>query len=348
MDEKKPHSIDTKRLKKLLAIIVTLGVIAAIIQLLLMVLTPPAVEVDESASEQSVSAASAASTAESSSTDDSTRTDISSSGASAEAKTSQASASSSSDGSEDAGDSGSDAESDASDTAEDSRSETSSSRASAPTAAQVQSQREDALALLVLDGAPAPDDLVRAVARTKRDYTQHVEYIDQFEVLPAGCEIVALAVVMRSMGCATDPVELADNYVELGGGTPESYQGDPYSDGSGMPPCIVLAANRWLEERGYEARAYNTTSTSADTLLSLVEQGYPVIAWTTENLVDPSDITEGENGMRWYWPEHSVVVYGVEGGEDLASDSMAGLVRYDRARFAEIYEACGSMSVALL
>ena len=59
---------------------------------------------------------------------------------------------------------------------------------------------------IVLDGGAISADAVDALAVEKRDFTSYVEFIDQYEVLPAGCEIMSLTVVLRSMGYDVDPL----------------------------------------------------------------------------------------------------------------------------------------------
>lgn len=214
------------------------------------------------------------------------------------------------------------------------------------------SKRAAALRGLVLDGKAISADKADALAEKERSFTKHVEFIDQDEVLPAGCEIVALGVALRSMGHDVDPQDLADNYVDMSGSFPKGYTGSPYENGGGMPPCIANAAAKWLDEhakaknaKGFHAR--DTTGSTFDALVALVKQGYPVLVWTTEDMVQPSSVVKYGKYV-WYWPEHCVIAYGIEKKRVLVCDSIIGKVKYDRAEFADNYTACGSMSVAIL
>ena len=200
---------------------------------------------------------------------------------------------------------------------------------------------------IVPDGGAISADAVDVLAVEKRDFTSYVEFIDQYEVLPAGCEIMSLTVVLRSMGYDVDPLELADNYVDISGVFPTGFSGSPYTNGGGLPPCIVAAGEAWLGEHAEGYHTHDTTGSPFDALAALVEGGYPVSIWVTEGMVAPSNV-EPSGDYLWYWPEHCITVYGAEGDRVLVCDTIYGMAEYSRAEFVEIYEACGSMSVAIL
>lgn len=212
---------------------------------------------------------------------------------------------------------------------------------------KVDAKRAAALKGLILEGDNVTSEVVDAIVTEERNFTKRVEFIDQREVLPSGCEIVALAIALRSMGHDVSPQELADNYVDMSGAFPAGYSGSPYTNGCGLPPCIVSAGESWLGKHAKGYHAHDLTGSDFDALIALVEQGYPVLMWATEGMIDPSDIEEYE-GYVWYWPLHCVTAYGVVGDSVCICDSIAGMVEYDRAKLADIYAACGSMSVAML
>jgi len=169
---------------------------------------------------------------------------------------------------------------------------------------------------LKVRGYDAKDERKVKLVQGQPDYTSHIEYIDQDEVLPAGCEIVALTVALRSMGYdKAEATKIADECVEYGGNQKTQYTGSPYVDGLGFPPCIVDAANKWLKDNGGKAHAYNLTGSSFESLCALVELGYPVVIWTTEDMQEP--YVEDD----WYRPEHCVVMYGFEKTSDKGEKS---------------------------
>lgn len=204
------------------------------------------------------------------------------------------------------------------------------------------------LRVLVVDGRMVTRSLAASIAAVPRDYTSAVIYIDQMETLPAGCEIVALAVVLQSMGLDADPMDIADNHLSMSGSPYEVYSGSPYSDGTGLPPCIVKTANSWLDEHGGDVRAYDISGTPFEGLLLLAEYGYPTLVWTTEDYVEPSGANPYGEEIGWYWPQHCVVLYGEGRDGVMVSDSVEGLITVEKDKFADLYEECGSMAVALL
>lgn len=214
-------------------------------------------------------------------------------------------------------------------------------------ASQQPSPRAEALGNVVLDGAPMGIERAVSIDNDNREFTQRIGFIDQYETLPSGCEIVALCVALQSMGYDANPEDVADNYVNMSEGLPVGYSGSPYSDGGALPPCIADAAEGWLADHGRFHRAYDSTGTPFESMMALVECGYPVLAWVTEGMTQPSGKTE-YGTANWYFPEHCVVVYGAQGDNVLVSDSIEGLVEIDRQEFADIYHECGDMSVVVL
>lgn len=127
---------------------------------------------------------------------------------------------------------------------------------------------------------------------------------------------------------------------------PGSFLGDPYSGGGAFPPAIVTTANAFLADQGSLARAVDASGTPFDKLLEIVEEGTPVLVWSTMYFAEPSFTGELlEGGYATYYNEHCVVVYGATDDTVLVSDPLDGLVERDRAEFARLYGACGSYAV---
>lgn len=180
-----------------------------------------------------------------------------------------------------------------------------------------------------------------------------IEELLQYPELPAGCESVALACVLRSMGFDASGAEIVDGYLAIDPTCTDfvtSFAGDPYWGGGTLPPAIVDAANAYLAAQGDAASglaARDLTGLSYENLLMIVGEGYPVLVWTTMYGEEPAFTGEVIDGWSWYFNEHCVVLYGVEGSEVLVSDPLEGLVRRDATAFGYLYEACGSMAVAI-
>ncbi len=201
---------------------------------------------------------------------------------------------------------------------------------------------------IVVDGKPIGTALARAIATAPQDYCSRVNYIDQYEDLPSGCEIIALAVCLNSMGFSVTPTEIADSYLDTSDADQETYLGSPYEDGGCLPPAIVQTTAAFSAGKAQKAYALDITGTSMQDLIALTNLGYPVLTWTTEGIIDPYDFEYISDEWTWYYPEHCVALYGVNGDNVLVSDSMYGLMEYDAGQFAEVYGECGSMAVVIV
>lgn len=179
------------------------------------------------------------------------------------------------------------------------------------------------------------------------NHTAHVGEMMQNSLMCGGCEIVSLGIVLESMGIDADLDRIADDFLDIDGHFATGYSGSPYSEGAGFPPGIATAANGYLESIGSNVRAHDLTGKSFDELKDLVKKGYPVLAWSTMDLEDPQFTNVFDGDVEWYSNEHCVVLYAVNGNEAFVSDPLEGLVTRDTTRFADIYEQCGSMAVAL-
>ena len=198
-----------------------------------------------------------------------------------------------------------------------------------------------------LNGAALDQETAEKLVGSAAGFASLVQYVDQLAVLPSGCELVATAVAMNAEGAEVSAVDLA-NRLRFGSNIARDYLGDPIRDGGGLPPVVVAAANQVAVERSLGVRAVDMTGTTSDGVLALVRLGYPVVTWVTEGLEKPRFVGTAAEGLQWYTPEHCVVVYGVEDGEVLVSDSLEGLVRRDLQDFSQVYEACGCKSLMII
>lgn len=198
---------------------------------------------------------------------------------------------------------------------------------------------------LIEDGATLDEETAEALASKPVAYTDSVGEMLQGGVLDSGCEIFSLAIVLRSMGLAPDPIAIADDYLDFEGGIEEGYMGSPYYGGGGFPSGIAKAANAYLDDKKSSFRAHDLTGNSFQALVGLVERGYPVLVWTTIDFEEPFLYNDLNESNQWYANEHCVVMYGVSDGNVLVSDPLEGLVTIEVAKFADLYELCGSMAL---
>ena len=198
---------------------------------------------------------------------------------------------------------------------------------------------------VIEDGSPVDSSAAYELGTKAVTHTQGVAETLQEGVLDTGCEIISLSVALRSMGVEADPVDIANRYLDMNGNFADGYVGNPYSGGGGFPVGIVRTANAYLADARPDLHAHDLTGNSFDTLVGLVQHGYPVLVWTTTDFKEPYKSGTFQDGYEWYLNEHCVVLCGVSGENVLVNDSLEGLVERDTAQFADIFEKCGSMAM---
>jgi len=198
---------------------------------------------------------------------------------------------------------------------------------------------------VIEDKKPIAQDEAQKLAENPVHYTSVVEPQLQQGVLDSGCEIFSLSMALESMGIKTDPVDIAEGYLDFEGGMADGFVGSPYEGGAGFPAGIAKAANAYLKDIGSDRHAYDLTGNSFDTIAGLVTRGYPILIWTTIDFSEPffHDVVEGD--YQWYGNEHCVLLCGVSDDTVLVCDPLEGLVERDAEQFVEIFEQCGSMAL---
>ena len=121
----------------------------------------------------------------------------------------------------------------------------------------------------------------------------------------------------------------------------EVFLGDPKSNGFGCyAQPIVNAANKYLKTQDQKYTAVNYSGTRFEKLLKQVENGNPVIIWSTiygeeeKDLREPFTTYKWEvNGktIQWIAPEHCMVLIGYDIDRNIAvmSDPQRGIVEYN-------------------
>ena len=194
-----------------------------------------------------------------------------------------------------------------------------------------------------------------------------VEPVLQNPALPNGCEAASLATLLRYAGVEADAVELAMEWIprqeftdsgpdRFGPDPNEAYAGDPTSASGGwycFAGPVVEGANRYLEAIGSPLRAEDLTGAGLAELEKRLAKGQPVAVWFTQDYQDPR---RNEN-FTWTLPSgeryvpygnlHCLVLAGVEGGDCLLADPLAGSTRVDKDAFERIYTAMGSQALAV-
>lgn len=187
----------------------------------------------------------------------------------------------------------------------------------------------------------------------------YVETVLQNPQLPTGCEITALTELLNYYGFKADKVQMADIFMandRIGYYTMnEAYIGDPHQeDGFGCnAPVIVKAANDYFDYIGSDWYAADLTGSTMAQIYYQIEQGRPVIVWTTIDQVEIGKEYAFELGCGedlWFnGMQHCVVLYGFDYDEKVVhvADPLVGNRKYDMARFEHIYASMDKQAVVL-
>lgn len=185
-----------------------------------------------------------------------------------------------------------------------------------------------------------------------------METVMQYPELPTGCEITALTQTLNYYGFSADKVTMADVFLKtdiIGYYTmDEVYIGNPHLDGFGCnAPVIVNAANDFFDYIGSDWYAKDLTGMPLDGIFYQIEQGRPVIIWTTIYQYETRpeyQFTLGCGEDFYFNPnQHCVTLYGydMEAKKVHVADPLVGNVEYDMDRFGRTYENMGTQAVVL-
>jgi uncharacterized protein YvpB len=184
-----------------------------------------------------------------------------------------------------------------------------------------------------------------------------LDIIYQNPELPAGCESVALTMLLNYYGFDLDKTTIASDYLiySTNGSFVEGYAGNPFtSTGGGIySPGMTDTANKFLMEQGSDLRAVNISGTSLNNLLPFIAKGTPILIWTTIGYTtpNPSGTVFSYDGTSYQWVtrEHCVVLsgYNLETNEVTLYDSIAGITTCDKDTFEAIYDKMWRMAVVL-
>ncbi len=206
------------------------------------------------------------------------------------------------------------------------------------------------------------------ITKTGSHFIEGIDMIWQMPELPTGCEVTSLTMVLRSLGTEADKVDISRRFLSKADVTCDEndnyygpnftyiFAGDPEGDSSYgcMAPCIVRAAQRFIEEYGYELSPISLVGSDFNELLNYVEHDVPVIIWSTMWLVEPEykvtwTTPEGKK-MEWPSNEHCVVLtgYDADAGTVQIHDPMNGVVTCDINEICTRYEQLGQNAVIVI
>lgn len=182
--------------------------------------------------------------------------------------------------------------------------------------------------------------------------------INQNPELPTGCEVTSLTMVLNHLGVNADKLDIADNYIDKGpvGSTDfnKKFVGDPRDSSSYgcYAPVIKNAANKYLSAKGSSLKASDVTGKNLEELFtSYIDKNIPVIVWgTVDNREGQYTTTWKVDGkeLKWYSPEHCMVLVGYDNDKVWVADPMHGDVRsYKKSTFKDRYNSLKKQAVVI-
>lgn len=173
--------------------------------------------------------------------------------------------------------------------------------------------------------------------------------------LPTGCESVALTNALNYWGFHLSKTTIAARWMPYGDNGVTNFIGSPYNSSGWIicAPGIANTANKFLSHKGSAITATNVSGLSLSSLKKFLNQGYPVVVWTTMYMNSPGsrDGSKVVDGYRYplHHGNHAVVLsgYNPKNGKYLVADSLSGKVWRNGTSFARIYNTMGKQAVVL-
>jgi len=180
-----------------------------------------------------------------------------------------------------------------------------------------------------------------------------VKNIMQMPLLPNGCEVTSLAIVLNYLGYEIDHFSLYSDYMprsEYQYGNPwTSYVGEATDYGLGCyAPCIVETANMYLSMAESDLRAKDVSYQDLEEYTKYIDEGKPVIMWGMVDMfyedtlawvtyVDGSEVV-------WYASSHCLVLIGYTDDEYIFCDPLVGIVSYSKYAVLDCFTATYSQA----
>ena len=162
----------------------------------------------------------------------------------------------------------------------------------------------------------------------------NIEYIDQTEDYPTGCESISTIMCLHYWKINITPEDFIDNYLEKGlfyykngqlfaPHPSEKFVGSPYDDNSYgcYEPVIEKALNSIIKKNNLNFEVKNLTNVSMDIIKSgYIDNNIPVIFWATINMKPFFNgsiwiVSEGNHkGEKFQWRarEHCLLLIGYD------------------------------------
>lgn len=184
--------------------------------------------------------------------------------------------------------------------------------------------------------------------------------------LPNGCEITSLTAMLNYVGVKTNKMEMKKNYlprettevikgIRYGPNPEVAYAGNPASKTDGFyvfAQPITDAGNAILQEQSLPYRARNITKATHDEILTLVDDGYPVLTWVTIDWQKPRTnsfwiVKDSGEKHPIYSNLHAVVLTQYDERSVTVMNPLHGYETIAKQTFFDSYDALGAHAVVI-
>ncbi|MDR0946829.1 MAG: C39 family peptidase [Ruminococcus sp.] len=210
-----------------------------------------------------------------------------------------------------------------------------------------------------------------------------VPLINQYPLLPCGCEIASTVSLLNLLGYNTTLQSFTDGFINhttnvgndygftrikaqnsneedtlIGPDPKEVFIGNPYGWGYGCKaPVISTAINEYFTTAQSDFKALDVYDLKAPDFKRLINGGIPVIVWATLDMEsfdyrDPSVWTVEETGetITWYKGSHTLLMCGYDADAYYFMDpnDKETIIPYPQKLFLTRFEEAGSQAVLVI
>jgi len=169
--------------------------------------------------------------------------------------------------------------------------------------------------------------------------------------LPTGCESVALVNALNYWHFGLSKTSIASKWMPYGGNGVYNFIGNPRNSSGWIicAPGIAKTAKNFLKSKDSDIKAKVVKDESLRSLRKYIDQGSPVIVWTTIGMGSPGRLVAYRSGYPLRYNNHAVVLCGYDpkSGDYKVADSLRGTVWRSSKRFTYLYNKMGKQAVVL-
>lgn len=222
-----------------------------------------------------------------------------------------------------------------------------------------------------LEDMTEEDDLDTEQVELLEYIIQDIEYINQVDDYPTGCESVAAVMALNFMGIDITVDSFIDDYLDRGnspyyvGNTLyacdpwEAFVGNPRSsNGYGCYSTVIEnAINKFINTDEYKVYVYNefTSQISLEQICEeFINQDIPVLIWATASMASVRNSTlwtieDTDDKFQWISPMHCLLLVGYDEDYYYFHDSLQDeYTKYSKTSVETAYEDMGSQALAIL